>query len=99
MLSPQSFLQGMQVTIDANSLDCRYVSSVGLDRQYFTAFYRRTVEVDDARTTLPRVASDLCAGQSNLVAEQIYQQNSWLDFGADRLTVHSERGSHEYAFR
>ena len=59
MLLPETFLQGMKLTVLGEALDGGDVGAVGLDRQDRAGLHRQPVHMNGARTALAGVAPDV----------------------------------------
>jgi hypothetical protein len=87
MIVTKSSLHRMQGIAFRNAFDGGDVGAVGLADQGGAGFYCAPVDVNDAGAALAGVASDMCAGKSEVIAQQVDQQGSILDIGRYRFAV------------
>ena len=67
---------------DASAVDC--------DRQERAALYRAIVDMHDTGAALAGVATDMCAGQSKVFAQQIAQQRRGFDIEAGWFAIEGQ---------
>jgi hypothetical protein len=69
----------MQVLWRAQRFDRQDVVSVRLHGEHQAGADRLSIEQDRARAAYAMLTADVCAGQAKLVAQEIAQQQAWLD--------------------
>jgi hypothetical protein len=74
-----------------DALDRDYLGTGHLHRQHVAALDRATIDVNRARAALRGVASDMRAGQSELLAQQADQGKGGINVGRDGLAVDPQR--------
>jgi hypothetical protein len=72
-------LNGMEFSVFRQSLDRGDLRAISLNREHGAGFDGLTVHMYDARAALAGVASDVCAGQIELIAKVVNQQRTRLD--------------------
>ena len=70
--------------------DRRYLRTVRLRGQYRARFDRVAIDQHRAGAALPGVATDVRAGQAQLIADEIDQQRTRIDVGCRRLAIDRE---------
>ena len=93
---PEGFLQGMQVVRRAQPFDGHNLVAVGLHGEHQAGTDRLAVEQDGTGPAHAMLAADVGAGQSQIVAQKVAQQQPWLhgplifravDGDCDRLQI------------
>jgi hypothetical protein len=79
MALAERFLDGMQIFRCAQPLDGRDLVAIGLHGEHQAGTDRLAVEQDSAGTTYPVLATDMRTSQAQVVAQEIAEQQSWLD--------------------
>src|SRR5215510_8844728 len=74
MLLPESFLNGMQLAALLQSFDGTDVAAVRLYGEDRARLHRIAVDDDGAGTAVRRVAADVRARQTEVIAQQVDQQ-------------------------
>jgi hypothetical protein len=69
----------MQRAVFGETFDGGDARAVGLCREDVAGFDRATVEVDGACAALGRIAADVRAGESKLIAKELNKQGAGLD--------------------
>jgi hypothetical protein len=87
----EPFLQRVQLCARGQPLDGQQLGAVGLDREDGTGLHRLAVEIDRTGAAVAGLASDMGAGHVELLAQEMDQQGTGLDFGLDRLAVDGQR--------
>src|SRR5215468_1538035 len=91
MLFPERLLHRMQRADAAERLDCLDAGAVGLHCQAEAGPGGETVEKHRAGSANAVLAADMGAGQTELVAEKVAQQEAWLDAAFIAHAVHGDR--------
>jgi hypothetical protein len=78
----------MQFSVLGQTLNGSDLRPFGLHREHAARFDRPAVDMDDARTTLAGIATDMGAREAQLLTEKIDKQCAVLGFGRNRLSVH-----------
>jgi hypothetical protein len=73
VLVPKSLLDGVQLAVLGHAFDCGQVFALGLDREHGAALDGLAVDQDRARPALAGVASDVRAGQTQVVAQVMHE--------------------------
>ena len=60
---------------------------IGLPDQRGAGFHRTPIDMDDAGAALAGIASDMGAGETEVIAQQMHEQRSVFDIGRNRLAV------------
>ncbi len=76
---PEGLLQRMQVIHGPQSLDGENLVAIGLHGEHQAGADRLSVEQDGARAAHAVLAADVRAGQTQLVAQEVAQQQARLD--------------------
>src|SRR5262249_9819071 len=84
----ESLLHRMKLPVGREALDGQDVGALGLQRKYGAGLYRLAVDVNDAGAALGGVATDVRAGEAEVLAQVLYQQRAGIDVGGDGLAVH-----------
>src|SRR5437762_4916569 len=79
MLVPEGLLDRVQLTIFGHALNRRQALALGLDRKHRAALDGFAVDQDRAGAALARVAADVSAGEPQVVAEVVHEQQARLD--------------------
>jgi len=87
MLLPEALLQRVQRAARREALDRGDPRAVGLDREHRAALDRLAVEVNRARAAARGVTADVRAGQAELLADEVDEQEPRLDRVGPRLAV------------
>jgi hypothetical protein len=87
MLFPESFLDGMQLTLDGKPFDRCDIPAVRLHSQYSAGFDRLTIQKHRTGTADTGFASDMSAGKTDIIPEKMDKQHSRLYFSALRFTI------------
>src|ERR1700761_3352922 len=72
-------LHRMQLVALGDAFDGGDVRVRGLSGQHRAGFHRAAVDMDDASTALAGVATDVSAGQVQIVAQEMHEQGAVLD--------------------
>ena len=92
VLLPESLLEWVKASVRSlETLDRRHARPVGLDREHRAALDRLAIDGHRARAALARVAADMCAGQLEVLAQELDEHSSGLDIPLSRLSVDDER--------
>ena len=83
-------LHRVQFVAFGNAFDGGDIGAVGLTDQHGAGFDRAAVDMDDTGTALAGVTADMGAGQIQMIAQQMDQQRSVLEFGRNCLAIHLE---------
>src|SRR6266581_3054515 len=75
----ERLLQGMEGAVLGEPLDCRHLVAVGLDGEHGARLDGLAVEQHNAGTAVRRVASDVGAGEAQLVAQEVNEERARLD--------------------
>src|SRR5438034_6759345 len=87
MVVRECLLEAVQLTVGREPLDRLDLGSVGLDRQHHAALHEHAVDEDGAGSAVPRVATDVTAGQVEIVADEVDQQPPRIDLALVLLAV------------
>ena len=85
-------LERMELARAADTLDRRELAALQPDREQRAALERAPVDEDGTGAALARVAADLRAGESELVAECMRKQGARLELQDAARAVDAERG-------
>ena len=80
-------LHRVQLVALGDAFDGGDVGAVGLSDQHGAGFHRPAIDMDDAGAALAGVASDMRAGESEMVAQEMDKQRSVFDIAGDRLAI------------
>ena len=96
---------GWSVGAVGHALDGLDLAAVGLDGEHRAGLGALAVDVDGARAAVARVAADVRAGQPEVVAQEVDEQEAGLDVGLvglavdrDRDVLGGHRGAASYAY-
>jgi hypothetical protein len=78
VLVPEAFLHRVQAAVRGKPLDGRDVGAVGLHREDGARLGAAAVDDHGAGAALARVAADVRAGEEQLLAEEVDQQQARL---------------------
>ena len=87
VLVPEGLLEWMEVRAPRHPLDGLDAAPVGLDREHRARLGALAVDVDRAGAAVARVAADVRAGQPEVVAQQVDEQEARLDVRLVDLAV------------
>ena len=79
MLVPERLLDRVQLTILGHSLDRLKALALRLDGEHRAALDGLAVDEDRARAALAGVAADVCAGEPQVVAQVVHEQQARLN--------------------
>jgi hypothetical protein len=82
VLLEKPLLDGMECRTIRQTLDGLQVVTIRLDREHGAGLDRLAVEQDRARAAARGVAADVGPGQSQILPDQVNQQQPGLDLGA-----------------
>ena len=91
MFLPEAFLQRMQVAVRGEALDGGDRGAVGLDREDRAGFRASAVDQDGAGAALTGVAPDVRAGQAQVLAQEVDQEQARIDVSLARFAVDGHR--------
>jgi hypothetical protein len=77
------------------TLDRLNLMTVGLDGQHDARPHRLSVEEDRARAADAMLAADVRAGQLEILAQKIAQEQPWLDVGFAVAAVDEDSDDHD----
>jgi hypothetical protein len=87
---PEGLLERVQLVAVGHALDGLDLGAVGLDGKHRAALHRVAVDVHRARAAVGGVTADVRAGQTQVVAQQMDQEQTRLDFDLVVLPVDGE---------
>ena len=87
VLVPERLLERMEGGAVGHALDGPDLAAVGLDGEHRARLGALAVDVDGARAAVARVAADVGAGQPEVVAQEVDEQEARLDVGLVGLAV------------
>src|SRR5437773_10476223 len=79
VLVPERLLDRVELAILGQALDRLQALALCLNGKHRAALHRLAVDEDRARAALARVASDVCAGEPQVVAQVMHEQQARLD--------------------
>ena len=91
MLLPEAFLQRVQLAVLGQTLDRGDLGAVGLDGEDRAGLDAAAVDQHRARAALARVAADVRAGQQQLLAQEVDEEQARLDVALAHLAVDGHR--------
>src|SRR3990172_5811354 len=91
MVFPERLLQGVQPTMGRKPFDCRDFGAVRLDRKHRTGLDGVAVKEHRARPAMGRVAALVCPDKSQMVADEVYKQQTGLHLPFVRPAIHRDR--------
>jgi hypothetical protein len=91
-------LHGMKIAIFCETFDGQDFRTFGLSGKHGARLHRAAIDMNDAGAALARVAADMRAGETKLIADELDKQRSRLDVGASGLAVdrHGNNGHATY---
>ena len=87
---PEPFLQGVQLVALGKALDSDDLRAISLDGEDGAGLSAPTVDEHRTGATLARIASDVCAGEIELFAQEVHQERSRLHVRLARFSVHCD---------
>src|SRR5262249_54236829 len=87
VLLPEPLLDRMQLAVLGQPFDRHDLGAVALDGEERARLHRLTVHDDGARAALARVATDVGAGEPDVLADVVDEQEAGLHLVTDRLAV------------
>jgi hypothetical protein len=91
MFLPKALLQGMQLTVLRQALDGHDLGAVSLDRENGAGLRAAPVDENRAGAALARVATDVRAGQEELLPQEVDEEHAWLDIRSAHPAVDRHR--------
>ena len=91
VLVPERLLERVERRAVGHALDRLDLGAVGLDGEHRARLGALAVDVDGARAAVAGVAADVRAGEAEVVAQEVDEQEPRLDVGLVRLAVDGER--------
>src|SRR5262245_8060138 len=88
---PEAFLQRVQLAVRGEPLDRRDGRSVGLHREERAGLRAAAVDENGAGAALCGVAADVRAGQAQLFAEEVDEQDARVDLPLADLAINGHR--------
>jgi hypothetical protein len=97
VLFPETLLNRVVLPRLGYTLDRLDRRTLGLDREHGATLRRQSIDVDNTRATLARVASNVRTRQSQLVSKIVNKQGAWFNvsFALDSV----DRYAHGCLFR
>src|SRR5262249_39688885 len=92
VMVPEGLLQRMQLVRGSQALDRTELGTVRLHGEHQTRADGAAVHLDRARPTDPVLASEVQAGESEILAQEVTQQEAWLDLA---LVLHAVDGDRD----
>src|SRR5262245_41570391 len=89
MLLKESLLQRMELTVLFQALDRQHLAPIGLNCEQGAGFDCLAIEYDRTGATVARIAADMCACEPKVLAKEVHQKQSRLDFCSLRSSVDS----------
>src|SRR6185436_13004139 len=90
VLLGEGFLHRVQLAALLQALDGVDAAAVGLHGEHRARLHRLAVELDRAHAAMRRVAADVGAGQAQVLADEVHQQQPRLDLGFAHRAVHRD---------
>ena len=87
VLVPERLLERVEVGAVGHPLDGLELAAVGLDGEHRARLGALAIDVDGARAAVAGVAADVRAGQPEVVAQEMDEEQARLDIGLVRLAV------------
>src|SRR3954447_20509995 len=87
VLVPERLLQRVEGAPGRHPFDRLDLTAVGLDREHGAALGALAVDLDRACAAVAGVATDVCPGQAEVVAQEVDEQETGLDVGFVGLAV------------
>src|SRR5205085_162593 len=97
MVLVERLLHGMERAVPRQSLDRRHLVTVGLHGEEGARLHGLSVQVDSASPTRRRVATDVGAGETELLAQRIDEELPGLDVELPADTVDGDRDASQGA--
>src|SRR5829696_3274230 len=87
VLVPERLLERVQLAALLHALDRAHLGAVRLDGEHRARLRTAPVDVDGAGAAVARVAARVGAGEAELVAQEVNEEEARLDVGLPGLTV------------
>ena len=91
MLFPEAFLQRVELAVLGQTLDRGDLGAVGLDGEDGARLDAPPVDEHRAGAALAGVAADVCAGQVELLAQEVHEEQARLHLRLAHLAVDRHR--------
>src|SRR6476646_1517873 len=91
VLIPERLLERVERRLAGHPLDRLELATIRLDREHRARLRARAIDVDGAGAAVARVASDVGAGQAEVVAQEVDEEEARLDICLVRLAVDGDR--------
>ena len=75
----EGLLHGMELAASRQAFDRRHLRAFAARRQHRAGLDRLAVDVNDAGAALRGVASDMGAGQAQILPQELHQQRARID--------------------
>src|SRR6266436_1170771 len=79
MLFPEAVLDRMELAVRGHALDGLDLRALRLHGEHGAGLHRLAVEVDGTGAALARVAAHVRAGEAGQLADEVNEEQSWLD--------------------
>src|SRR4051812_34153476 len=90
VLLGEAFLDRMELAALLQALDGRDLAAVGLHREHGAGFDRLAVQHHGAHAAVRRVAADVRAGEAEILADEMHEQEARFDFRLAHRAVHRD---------
>jgi hypothetical protein len=90
---PETFLDGMQITVSRKAFNCFDLASVSLDCKHGARFNSLAINHNRASAAQRCFAADVSSGQVEHVSQIVDEQHPWFDFVTSSDTIHVEADS------
>src|SRR3990170_2195657 len=91
MVFPERLLQGVQPSMGRKPFDCRDLGAVRLDRKHRARLDGVAVKEHRAGPAMGRVAALVCPDKPQMVADEVYKQQTGLHLPFVRPAIHRDR--------
>jgi hypothetical protein len=86
----EAFLDWAEGAILQDALNCQNLSTVGLDGQHCAGFDCFTIKMNGAGAARRGVAANVRPGEIQILAQEMNQEQAWLDVRLDMFAIHRQ---------